>query len=149
MSDPFNLQRFVEAQEREYDLVVEELRRGEQLTRWMWFVFPQVAGLGYSRMSVRYAISSLEEAQAYLEHPLLGPRLEECTRLVLQIDGATVEEIFGYPDFYKFRSCMTLFAACTPGNGIFRDALDKFFGGEPDQTTISILGGLGSGSRDS
>ncbi len=149
MADPFNLQRFVDAQEREYEFVLEELRAGQKLTHWMWFVFPQVIGLGYSPMSVRYAITSLEEAQAYLEHSVLGTRLEECTRLVLRIDGCTVEEIFGYPDFYKFRSCMTLFAACTPGNGIFRDALDAFFEGEPDETTISILGGMESASRDS
>jgi len=139
MNDPFNLARFVEAQEHEYASVLEELRAGEKLTHWMWFVFPQIRGLGGSPMAREYAISSLEEARAYLEHEVLGPRLAKCTRLVLDIEGKTAEKIFHDPDSMKFRSCMTLFAECSAGDSIFRDALVTFFAGEPDPLTLEIL----------
>lgn len=140
MNDPFNLARFVDAQEYEYASVLEELGAGEKLTHWMWFVFPQIRGLGGSPMAREFAISSVDEARAYLEHEILGPRLIQCTKLVLEIAGRTAEEIFHYPDHLKFRSCMTLFAECSPGGSIFRDALATYFRGEPDQLTLGILG---------
>ena len=141
MNDPFNLERFVEAQELEYPSVLEELRGGEKLTHWMWFVFPQIRGLGGSPMAETYAISSLDEAKAYLAHAVLGPRLEECTRLVLAIENRTAEEIFHWPDVLKFRSCMTLFAECVPGDSVFRDALVAYYEGQPDERTLAILRG--------
>jgi len=139
MGDDFNFERFVEAQDAVYEFVLEELGAGEKLSHWMWFVFPQIRGLGGSPMAERFAISSLDEAKAYLEHPILGPRLEECTRLVLAVNGKSAEEIFGYPDDLKFRSCMTLFAECAADAGIFTGSLQKFYDGEPDQQTLAIL----------
>jgi uncharacterized protein (DUF1810 family) len=127
-SDPYNLQRFITAQDRVYEEVCDELRAGRKRSHWMWFVFPQLKGLGHSFMAELYAISSLEEAEAYLRHPILGARLKECTRLVNQIDGSTVDQIFGYPDNLKFRSSMTLFAQVPGDNQIFKDALQKYFG---------------------
>jgi len=138
MADPFDLERFVQAQETVYSRVVAELREGRKRSHWMWFIFPQIAGLGQSAMAQRYAIGSLEEAKAYLQHPVLGPRLGECTRLVNAIEGRTIEAIFGYPDDLKFRSSMTLFAAAG-GEQIFAEALDKYFGGAPDPLTIQQL----------
>jgi len=139
MDDPFNLRRFVDAQERVFDQVCSELRNGRKRSHWMWYIFPQIKGLGYSAISVKYSISSLEEAKAYLDHPILGPRLRECTRLVNQIDGRAIEDIFGYPDDMKFHSSVTLFARATPDNAIFRDALQKYFSGQPDQLTLDRL----------
>ena len=139
VSDPFNLQRFVDAQAPVYERVVEELRAGQKRSHWMWFVFPQIAGLGHSSMAQKYAISSLEEAMGYLAHPLLGPRLRECTRLVNAVTGRTIEEIFGYPDDMKFRSSMTLFAKAGADPGVFGEALKKYFGGEPDEKTLECL----------
>jgi uncharacterized protein (DUF1810 family) len=139
MGDDFNLERFVEAQDAVYPAVLEELEAGKKRSHWMWFVFPQVRGLGGSLMAERFAISSLDEAKAYLEHPILGPRLEECTRLVLAVEGKGAEEIFGYPDYLKFRSCMTLFAECTADAGVFTGSLQKFYDGEPDQLTLGVL----------
>src|SRR5437773_610573 len=127
MNDPFNLQRFVEAQAAVYERVRVELGRGRKVSHWMWFVFPQIAGLGDSEMSRRYAISGREEARAYAEHPVLGPRLVECTGLVNGLDGRTVHEIFGSPDDMKFRSSMTLFSLCAGESQAFRDALEKYF----------------------
>lgn len=126
-SDPYNLQRFVTAQDRVFEEVCAELREGRKRSHWMWFIFPQLKGLGHSSMARLYAISSLEEAEAYLSHPVLGPRLKQCTRLVNQIDDATVDEIFGYPDNLKFRSSMTLFAQVPGDNQVFKDALHKYF----------------------
>jgi uncharacterized protein (DUF1810 family) len=137
-SDPYNLQRFLEAQDGVFEQVVAELREGRKRGHWMWFVFPQLRGLGHSFMAELYAISSLEEAEAYLSHPVLGARLKECTRLVNQIDS-TVDHIFGYPDNLKFRSSMTLFAQVQGDDQIFKDALERYFGGEPDQRTLSRL----------
>ena len=138
MTDEFNLQRFLDAQERVYDTVLDELRAGRKSSHWIWFIFPQIKGLGYSGMAQQFAIGSLDEAKTYLEHPVLGPRLRECTQLVLNVDGRSAEEIFGYPDYLKFRSCMTLFSAATD-NTLFKDALLKYFDGQPDQQTLDIL----------
>lgn len=138
--DPFNLARFVEAQDPVYGRVVQELRSGRKQTHWMWFVFPQIAGLGRSAMAQRYAIASLEEARAYLSHPLLGGRLRECTGLVLDIEGRDAHDIFGSPDDLKFRSCMTLFAEAADDARPFRAAIRKYFG-EPDEATLNLLNG--------
>jgi uncharacterized protein (DUF1810 family) len=135
-ADPHDLKRFVEAQEPVYQEVLEELRTGKKRSHWIWFIFPQIAGLGNSSTSQHYAIASLEEARAYLGHPVLGARLRECTAIVNQIEGRTVSEIFGWPDDMKFRSCMTLFAQATTENQVFRDALEKYFSGEADQQTL-------------
>jgi uncharacterized protein (DUF1810 family) len=139
VSDAFNLQRFVEAQAAVIEQVLAELRSGRKQSHWMWFVFPQLRGLGSSPTAVRYGISSLAEAQAYLEHPLLGPRLRECARLVLGIRGATVGDIFGYPDDRKFHSSMTLFSRASADNQVFRDALTRYFGDVADPTTLERL----------
>jgi len=131
MNDPFNLQRFVDAQSPIFDQVCSELRGGAKRSHWMWFIFPQIEGLGYSQLARKFAISSREEAVAYLEHPILGPRLIECTTLVNLIEDRAIEQIFSYPDDLKFRSCMTLFANTT-GNQVFVDALSKYFKGKSD-----------------
>ena len=135
MSDPgdiYDLQRFVDAQAPVYRQVCAELRQGRKQSHWMWFVFPQLRGLGHSPMAEKFGISSQGEAEAYLRHPILGPRLRECTELVNRIEERTVEEIFGYPDHLKFRSCMTLFASASSDNEVFLKALRKYF---PDTTT--------------
>jgi uncharacterized protein (DUF1810 family) len=125
--DPYDLQRFVDAQDEDYEQVCAELRSGRKTGHWIWFIFPQLRGLGHSSMSVKYGISSQQEAVAYLKHPVLGPRLEECTRLVNLVEGRTIDQIFGGIDTLKFRSSMTLFAGAAPENPIFKDALDKYF----------------------
>ncbi|WP_158902309.1 DUF1810 domain-containing protein [Burkholderia sp. L27(2015)] len=135
MDDPFDLQRFVDAQEPVFEQVCKELRAGEKRTHWMWFVFPQIHGLGYSAMAQRFALTSREEASAYLLHPLLGVRLRECTRLVNDVQGRSIRQIFGSPDDMKFHSSMTLFAHATQDNSIFVDALHRYFGGEFDRAT--------------
>jgi uncharacterized protein (DUF1810 family) len=140
VSDAFNLPRFVKAQEAHYDSALRELKAGRKRSHWIWYVFPQIAGLGTSATSRRYAISSCDEARAYAEHPILGPRLRECTQLVLDIEGRGADEIFPYPDDLKFRSCMTLFECCADDPVLFRAALDKYFGSEPDRRTLDILG---------
>jgi uncharacterized protein (DUF1810 family) len=139
MSDPYNLQRFVDAQRSVYETVCAELRAGRKHSHWMWFIFPQIEGLGSSEMAHRFAISSLEEAKAYLEHPVLGARLRECSRLVADVDGRSVEQIFGYPDDMKFRSSMTLFGRATPDNDVFVECLRKHFEGEADPSTLARL----------
>jgi uncharacterized protein (DUF1810 family) len=139
MSDPYDLQRFVDAQNLVYDKVCSELRDERKKSHWMWFIFPQIEGLGSSPMARKFAISSLAEATAYLEHPILGPRLTECTRLVNLVEGRSIEQIFGYPDDLKLRSSMTLFAHATPDNRVFIDALQKYFGGEFDPATLERL----------
>jgi len=138
--DPFHLHRFVDAQARVFERVLAELRDGRKRSHWMWFIFPQIAGLGFSDMARRFAISGRAEALAYLAHPTLGPRLRECTDLVNQVSGRTPDEIFGYPDDLKFRSSVTLFAAVAPAEPVFRTALDKYFSGEPDPATLKLLG---------
>jgi uncharacterized protein (DUF1810 family) len=137
--EPYNLERFVLAQDRIYKQVLAELRSGTKTSHWMWFIFPQVRGLGSSPVSIEYAISSREEAEAYLQHRVLGPRLKECTRLVLDVEGRSAEEIFGSPDEMKFRSSMTLFAQFSPDDDIFARALQQYFGGAPDQLTLDRL----------
>jgi uncharacterized protein (DUF1810 family) len=139
MTDRFNLERFVEAQEHVYDEVRRELRAGRKASHWMWFVFPQIAGLGHSPTSVRFAIASLDEAKAYLAHPLLGARLVECARLALEAEGRSAREIFGAIDEVKFRSSITLFARAAPGEDVFRRCLDKYFAGAPDDATLERL----------
>ena len=139
MSDPYNLRRFVDAQASVYPRVVAELAGGQKQSHWMWFIFPQIKGLGSSPTAQKYAIGSRAEAEAYLRHPLLGPRLHECTRLVTAIDGRSIDAILGTPDDLKFRSSMTLFASVTPDNTDFVAALDKFYGGEMDGATLERL----------
>jgi uncharacterized protein (DUF1810 family) len=140
MHDPFDLQRFVDAQADVYEDVHDELHAGRKTSHWMWFVFPQLRGLGHSPMAQHYGIASLDEARAYLAHPVLGERLRECTRLVLRVDGRNVRAIFGSPDDFKFRSCMTLFGFAAPDEDVFAQALDRHFGGEPDPRTLELLG---------
>ena len=136
----FDLERFVAAQGHVYDDVVAELRSGRKTSHWMWFVFPQVAGLGRSGMSQQYAIRSLDEARAYLDHPVLGPRLRECAGLVLATPARSAEDIFGGIDAVKLRSSMTLFHRAAPDESVFGDVLDRFYGGARDQATDAILG---------
>jgi uncharacterized protein (DUF1810 family) len=132
------LQHFVDAQERVIARVRQELKAGQKKSHWMWFIFPQIAGLGRSETARRYAIASLDEAKAYAGHPVLGPRLRECTALVLGVQGRGAQEIFGHPDDLKFRSCMTLFARAT-GDPLFRKALEGLFGGEEDPETVKRI----------
>jgi uncharacterized protein (DUF1810 family) len=139
MENTFNLQRFVEAQHGQFEQAVRELRNGRKRSHWIWYVFPQVHGLGRSPISRTFAIASLAEARAYLDHPLLGPRLRECTELMLAIENRTANEILGSPDDVKFRSSMTLFDRAAGGDNIFRQALHKYFTGIPDSLTISLL----------
>ncbi|HJS91628.1 MAG TPA: DUF1810 domain-containing protein [Steroidobacteraceae bacterium] len=134
------LERFVEAQDPVIERVLLELRAGRKTSHWMWFVFPQIQGLGHSPMAQRFAIGSRAEAEAYLAHPVLGPRLRECARLVNEVEGRTIEEIFGYPDYLKFRSSMTLFAHAGTDPRVFVEALRKYFGGEYDPLTLDRLG---------
>ncbi|KQZ44973.1 DUF1810 domain-containing protein [Duganella sp. Root1480D1] len=135
----YQLDRFVAAQESVYQQVVKELSAGRKGSHWMWFIFPQLAGLGSSAMAQHYAISGLDEARAYLAHPVLGARLRACCALVLAVQGATVHGIFGSPDNMKFHSSMTLFAQVAPDEALFRACLDKYFGGVPDQATLDLL----------
>lgn len=139
MTDEYNLQRFLDAQERVYDTVLAELRAGRKASHWIWFIFPQLAGLGRSSMAQQFALTSLDEAKAYLQHPVLGSRLRECTQVVLDVEGRSAEEIFGYPDYLKFRSCMTLFSTASTDNALFKAALLKYFHGKPDQLTLDLL----------
>lgn len=141
MDDPFDLERFVAAQDSggTYGQAVSELRRGRKTSHWMWFVFPQIAGLGLSEMSRRYAISSLEEARAYLAHPVLGPRLVECAQLLDEGVAGTAEEILGGIDAQKLQSSLTLFLQADPESAVFKRVLDRYFGGEMDVSTTSLL----------
>jgi uncharacterized protein (DUF1810 family) len=136
---PYDLQRFVDAQDRIYDTVLDELRGGRKRSHWIWFVFPQLHALGRSPTALQYGIDSLDEARAYLAHETLGRRLRECARLVKAIDGRSVEDIFGFPDDLKVRSSMTLFARATDDNADFRAVLDKFYGGDEDPLTVELL----------
>jgi uncharacterized protein (DUF1810 family) len=138
-NDPYNLQRFVDAQNALFERVRTELREGRKQGHWMWFIFPQLQGLGNSEMAVHFAITCRQEAEMYLKHPVLGPRIRECTRLVNLVEGRSITQIFGYPDDLKFRSSMTLFAAATSENKIFNHALQKYFSGEPDRLTLERL----------
>jgi uncharacterized protein (DUF1810 family) len=137
--DPFTLSRFLQAQEGTYDTALAELRRGRKTSHWMWFVFPQLAGLGRSSTAQFYAISSREEAEAYLNHPVLGPRLKTCAEALLGIEGKTATEILGSPDDLKLRSCATLFAAVSPPDSVFHRLLARYYSGEPDPRTLALL----------
>jgi len=138
--DGGDLDRFVTEQEPVYPQVLAELRQGRKTTHWMWFIFPQIAGLGTSPKSVRYAIRSIDEARAYLAHSLLGPRLRECVGLVLAQRQRTAEDVFGQLDAKKLRSCMTLFHRAVPEEALFLEVLDVWFGGEVDEATDTLLG---------
>ncbi len=140
-SDAHELERFLAAQDQggTYEAAVAELRAGRKRSHWMWFVFPQIAGLGQSPTSRRYAIRSLGEARAYLAHPVLGPRLIECARIVSELEGRSACDIFGGIDAMKLRSSMTLFARADPGTPVFQQVLDAYFGGEPDEATDGLL----------
>ena len=145
-SDPHNLQRFVDAQSSTFEQARAELAAGEKRSHWMWFIFPQIQGLGSSPIARRFAIASLAEAAAYLDHPVLGSRLRECASLVIAIQGRSLAEIFGFPDDLKFHSSMTLFAQAAvgfgPENGVFAEALAKYFAGKRDGGTLSRLNEL-------
>jgi uncharacterized protein (DUF1810 family) len=138
MKDPYDLTRFVDAQHTVYSRVIAELSDGRKQSHWMWFIFPQIAGLGFSAMAQRFAIGSREEAVAYLAHHVLGPRLIECTRLVLAVEDRTINDILGSPDDMKFRSCMTLFGAVSD-DAIFDEAVTRYFPGGKDRATLTIL----------
>lgn len=137
-TDSYNLERFVIAQDSVYKHVLAELRAGTKKSHWMWFIFPQIRGLGRSPVAIEYAISEIDEARAYLLHAILGPRLKECTKLTLQVEGRSATEIFGSPDDMKFRSCMTLFSQVSDDD-IFVRALQKYFAGVPDRLTLDRL----------
>lgn len=139
INDPYNLQRFVIAQDVVFEQVRKELQAGCKNSHWMWFIFPQISGLGHSPLAKKFAIVSLEEARAYLAHSILGPRLRECTQFVNAVEDRSIEQIFGYPDDLKFRSSMTLFAYATSDNQIFITALKKYFDGKFDEPTIARL----------
>ena len=139
MADTHDLQRFVDAQEGSYETAAKELRDGQKRSHWMWYIFPQFAGLGRSSTAQKFAVGSLDEAKAYVKHPVLGRRLGECTQLVLDIDGRTAQQIFGYPDTLKFRSSMTLFDQAAE-KSMFSAALDTYYDGEPDEATLKLLG---------
>lgn len=138
-SDPFDLARFVDAQQPVYDTVLRELRAGRKRSHWMWFVFPQLRGLGSSPTAVRFGISSIDEARAYLAHDLLGARLRECAALVAAVEGRSARDVFGWPDDLKLRSSMTLFSRAAGGQSVFDAVLDKFYGGEGDPATLDRL----------
>jgi len=139
MTDPFDLERFVDAQAPVYDQVRRELRVKRKQSHWMWFIFPQIAGLGQSPMSIRFAIASLDEAKAYLAHPVLGARLRECAALTLNVEGRTARDVFGPIDAMKFRSSMTLFAEAAPDEDVFQRCLDKYFAGGSDPATLARI----------
>jgi uncharacterized protein (DUF1810 family) len=138
--DPHDLARFVEAQAGDYETALAEIRAGRKRSHWMWYIFPQIDGLGFSSMARRYAIKSLDEARAYLDHPVLGPRLVEITEAALAVEGRSAHEIFGSPDDMRLRSCATLFARAASEGSVFSRLLDKFFDGKPDVRTLELLG---------
>jgi uncharacterized protein (DUF1810 family) len=137
--DPYDLKRFVQAQNTDYDRALLEIERGKKSSHWMWYIFPQFEGLGVSITSRRYSIKSTGEAAAYLAHPVLGPRLRECAKAVLNVEGRSAHEIFGYPDDMKLRSCATLFACMSPEGSVFHRLLDKYFEGKQDRKTLGMI----------
>ena len=137
--DPYNLVRFVRMQETDYAQALAEIRGGRKRSHWMWYIFPQLEGLGFSSTSRLYAIHGLDEARAYLDHPVLGPRLRESAEAVLGVEGHTAREIFGEPDDLKLRSCATLFARVSPPGSVFHRVLDKYYHGVPDPKTLRLL----------
>jgi uncharacterized protein (DUF1810 family) len=144
-SDPFNLDRFVEAQERDYEMALSEIKDGQKRSHWMWYIFPQFEGLGFSSIAKLYSIKSVEEAEDYLIHPVLGGRLKECTEAVLSVEGKSANDIFGFPDDMKLKSCATLFAYVSSTESVesvesvFQSLIDKYFQGECDQNTLRLL----------
>jgi uncharacterized protein (DUF1810 family) len=138
-ADPFDLRRFVDAQARNYADAIAELTAGEKRSHWMWYVFPQYAGLGRSEMSERFAIGSLDEAKAYLRHPILGPRLVDCANAVLAVKGVTARDIFGSPDDMKLRSSATLFSRVAEPGSVFHRIVERYFDGEPDRRTLDLI----------
>lgn len=138
--DPFCLDRFLQAQEGVYDVALAEIRNGRKQSHWMWFIFPQIDGLAFSPTSKYYAIKSLEEARAYLNHPVLGPRLLESAEAVVSVEGKSASEIFAHPDDMKLKSCATLFARVSPPGSLFARLLEKCFQGRPDGKTLQLLG---------
>lgn len=144
--DPFDLTRFVEAQAPSYEDALAEIAAGRKRSHWMWFIFPQIEGLAHSSMSRRYSIKSVEEALAYLRHPLLGCRLQECAEAVLAVQGRSAAEIFGFPDDLKLRSCATLFSSVSPPGSVFNRILDGYYEGNPDDRTLRILETLPAGA---
>lgn len=140
MEDPYDLERFLDAQDATYPRALSEVLQGRKRTHWMWFVFPQMAGLGSSAAAAFYAIRSRDEADAYLAHPILGARLRECAEALLSLHGASASDVFGYPDDLKLRSSMTLFDAVSPPASVFTQVLDRYFGGERDVHTLRLLG---------
>ncbi len=145
-TDAFNLDRFVEAQARDYQRALDEIKRGEKRSHWMWYIFPQFEGLGFSSMSQRYAIKSVDEAVAYLAHPILGPRLFECTYAALSVEGRSALEIFGSPDDMKLRSSATLFAHVSQPGSVFHRLLDKYYPSGPDPKTIRLIESASAGN---
>ena len=140
VDDPHDLSRFVRAQESCYERVLSEIRNGKKRTHWMWYIFPQIDGLAFSSTAKHYAIKSVAEAKAYLDHPLLGPRLLECAEAVVRVEGRSATEIFGVPDDLKLRSCATLFACVSPRDSVFDRLLAKYYRGERDGKTLQLLG---------
>jgi uncharacterized protein (DUF1810 family) len=138
-TDPWNLARFIQAQQGDYAQALGEIRAGRKRTHWMWYVFPQFTGLGYSPTSVHYAITSREEAAAYLAHPILGPRLVECAEAALQVERRSADEIFGSPDDLKLRSSATLFASVSPAGSVFHRIIEKYFDNKPDVRTVELM----------
>ena len=138
-NDVYDLDRFISAQEGIYESVLAELQNGEKRSHWMWFIFPQIDGLGFSATTKYYSIKNKEEARHYLNHPVLGPRLLQCTELLLAIEGKSVREIFDFPDDKKLKSSMTLFARVSDPDSVFAHVLEKYFGGERDERTTSLL----------
>jgi uncharacterized protein (DUF1810 family) len=139
-TDPYGLDRFVQAQEHTYQQALAEIREGEKVSHWMWYIFPQLQGLGSSPTARWYSIKNLEEAKSYLDHPVLGPRLKECAEAALAVQGRSAWAIFGSPDDLKLRSSATLFALVSPPDSVFHRLLDKYFAGEPDRQTLRLLG---------
>jgi uncharacterized protein (DUF1810 family) len=144
-TDPYDLARFVQAQAGTYDRAIAEIRSGHKRSHWMWFIFPQIDGLGFSETAKRYAVKSLAEAEAYLRHPVLGPRLVECAEAALGVEGRSAYDIFGSPDDLKLRSCATLFACVTPAGSVFDRLLAKYYQGERDEKTLRLLGKASGG----
>ncbi len=142
-ADPFDLARFVAAQAEDYATALAEVRAGRKRSHWMWYVFPQLAGLGFSPTAQRYAIASEAEARAYLAHPVLGPRLVRVCVAALEVEGRSAAEVFGSPDDLKLRSSATLFAAVSPPGSVFQQVLDQYFGGKPDERTLHLLSTAG------
>ena len=138
-ADPYDLARFVLAQERDYEQALSEIRSGRKRSHWMWYIFPQFHGLGFSVTSRQYAIRSVAEAEAYLHHPVLGPRLMESCQAAADVEGRSALEVFGSPDDLKLRSCATLFACISPAGSVFEGLLDRYFGGERDDKTLRLL----------